>query len=124
MRHDRRAVTTAPVALVIVILWRGRDSGPAGGPGGRGFHWPLGGVVVGIGHAPCWSGGVGEGADAVPGGDDVGGPGPGGLDFQLPPAGGAGGSGGAGGGARLRVAPWRGRARGSAGGRAPRAPRA
>src|SRR5258706_2945461 len=88
MRHDRRAVTTAPVALVIVILWRGRDSGPAGGPGGRGFHWPLGGVVVGIGHAPCWSGGVGEGADAVPGGDDVGGPGPGGLDFQLPPAGG------------------------------------
>jgi len=34
--------------------------------------------------------GVGEGADAVEGGDDVGGPGPGGLDFQLPPAGAAG----------------------------------
>jgi len=66
-------------------LW-GRAAGGSTDPG---MAW-----VVGIGHASWWSGGVGEGADAVPGGDDVVGPGPAGLDFQLPPAGAAGDAGG------------------------------
>ena len=46
-------------------------------------------VVAGERHVVCWSGRVGEAADPVPGGDDVGGPGPAGLDFQLPAAGAA-----------------------------------
>jgi hypothetical protein len=38
----------------------------------------------------CWSGGLGEGADPVPGGDDRGCPGPGGGDFEVAPAAAAG----------------------------------
>jgi len=54
----------------------------------------LGWVVAGTGHVLCLSGSAGEDADAVPGGGDVGGPGPAGLYFQLPPAGAAGDPGG------------------------------
>ena len=38
----------------------------------------------------CWSGGLGQGADAVPGGDDRGCPGPGGGDLEVAPAAAAG----------------------------------
>jgi len=51
MRPARWAVAAALAPFAIFILWRGRDSGPAVGPGGRGFHGPrmLSFGVAGIG---------------------------------------------------------------------------
>src|SRR6266516_6898665 len=94
MRPDRRAVTTALTAFVILVhalvvtvaRLPGRVAGGSTGPGvSFRDHWD---------RAAGWSGRVGEGGDVVPGGDDVIRPGPAGLDFQLPSAGAAGDSGG------------------------------
>ena len=67
------------------ILVLGYDGGPAGGPGGRGFHGPRGCPSLVAGMGSCWSGGLRERVDALPGGRDRLGPRPGGLDFQAAP---------------------------------------
>src|SRR5689334_5363669 len=61
----------------------------AGGSTGQGFPFVIAGTVC------CWSGGLWQGADPVPGGGDVGGPRPDGLDAQaaLPAAAGESGGG-------------------------------
>src|SRR5260370_32700368 len=63
MRPARQAVAAALAPLSILILWRGRDSGPAAGPGGRGFHGSrmLSFGVAGMG----WLAGQGAWARAV-----------------------------------------------------------
>src|SRR6266480_2372970 len=80
--------------LWIVFSGYGDDSNPAGGPGGRGFHRAPGAPFLFAGVAWCWSGGLRQGADPVPGGHDVSGPGPGGLDPQAPLSAAAGQAGG------------------------------
>jgi len=67
------------------ILGAGYDSGPAAGPGGRGstgpgFAFLLAGMCLG------WSDGVRDGVDALPGGGDLAGPGPGRGDLEDPAA--------------------------------------
>ncbi len=84
-RYVRSPGVRAPAVLVILILGLGCDSARLSGRAAGGSTGS-GGVIVGTGHAPGWSGGVSEGADAPERGDDVGCPGPGGLDFQLPAA--------------------------------------
>jgi hypothetical protein len=64
------------------ILVPGYDGGLAVGPGGRGFHWSQEFPSLLIGTGLCCSGGVRDGLDALPGGDDFLCPGPGGGDFQ------------------------------------------
>src|SRR5580704_16186389 len=64
------------------ILLPGCDGDPAVGPGGRGFHGPQEFPSLLAGTGLCWSGGVRDGLDALPGGDDFLCPGPGGGDFQ------------------------------------------
>src|SRR6202522_1320832 len=57
------------------ILGPGYDVSPAVGPGGRGLHWPRVSFLR-VGTGSVWSVGVRNGVDALPGGDDLLGPGP------------------------------------------------
>src|SRR5437773_564002 len=59
-----------------------------------GFHGPGAFLPLVAGAVWRWSGGLWQGADAVPGGDDVSGPGPGGLDVEAALAAAAGPPGG------------------------------
>src|SRR6266581_2163772 len=77
-----------------LFLGFGDDGGPAGGPGGRGFHGPRVLLPLAAGAVWRWSGGLRQGGDAVPGGHDVSGPGPAGLDVEAALAGAAGQLGG------------------------------
>src|ERR1035437_6794386 len=81
-----------PLAGVVAGFWTwilgsGYDGGPAGGPGCRGSTAPGFPSLLG-GTGSCWSGGGGDGLDALPGGDDriCPGPGPGDLQEPAPPA--------------------------------------
>ena len=70
--------------FVTVILASGYDSGPAVGPGGRGFHRPRGFSFLDRRDGLRWSGCLRERVDALPRGGDRIGPRPGRLDFQAP----------------------------------------
>src|ERR1700722_12334304 len=67
------------------ILGPGCDGGPAVGPGGRGSTGP-GGPFFLAGTGFSWSDWVRYRLDALPGGDDLVGPGPGGGDLEGPAA--------------------------------------
>jgi hypothetical protein len=80
--------------LRAVFTGSGDHGSPAGGPGGRGFHGPRGAPSLIAGTVWRWSGSLRQGADLVPGGHDVGGPGPAGVDLEAAPAAAAGQPGG------------------------------
>jgi len=61
---------------------------------GQGSTGPEGAPSLVAGMAWCWSGGLRQSADPIPGDDDVSGPGPAGLDLQLALAAAAGQAGG------------------------------
>jgi hypothetical protein len=64
------------------VVGPGYDGGPGSQAGCSGFHRPLGFPSLLDGTGSCWSGGVRNGLDALPGGDDVLRPGPGRGDLQ------------------------------------------
>ena len=67
------------------VLEPGYDGGPAVRPGARGSTGP--GVSLLLGGAGFgWSDRVRDRVDALPGGDDLSGPGPGGGDLEAPAA--------------------------------------
>jgi hypothetical protein len=76
--HSRRLLAARSVPRIAVtagILASGYDGGPAGGPSAGGFHRPRGLPWV-AGTGPCWSAGVGQRADTLPGPRDRLGPRP------------------------------------------------
>src|SRR5271169_5405339 len=73
------------IAVTAEILASGYDSGPAGGPGAGGSTGP-GGLPLVAGTGRCWSAGVGQRADTLPGPRDRLGPRPVRGDLPAPAA--------------------------------------